>query len=85
MMNMVVLSWCILKLARGILGVSVSNFESKIFLLESIDDNLLSYVIAISFTLVYVFFDAVPCLLALNGSVANVFHESSTVAFADNE
>ena len=64
--------WCTLKLIRGVLGA----FSSKlVFAYVSIDteDTVSIFILGIVYCFVFVFCDACPVLLMLNGSFIKVF------------
>lgn len=73
-LTIVIVTWSILKLIRGILGCCGSRFILKITDLH--EDSGWQFYLSISYSLIFVICDAIPVILSLNGSLVSIFHQS---------
>ena len=67
MLSTVAISWSLLKMGRGILGLFGEQFMYSIAQLER--GSAKEFFLCLAYSLVYVFCDAIPVLLTLNGTV----------------
>ena len=76
MLSTVAISWSVLKMGRGILGLFGEQFMYSIAELER--GSAKEFFLCLAYSLVYVFCDAIPVLLTLNGTVVQIFIQSDS-------